>query len=107
MSPNVNKMSIAELWELYEEIKECDEDFETTEKTIKKDIHKWYTGEELEEEVEGMEVVPYENVIQEHKECECLYEFKWRGDGFDALNLNLCCDVCLEVYNNGERSSKW
>lgn len=40
-------------------------------------------------------------VDEKEKECECLYEFKWQHNGFDMINKNMCCDVCLEVYERG------
>jgi hypothetical protein len=48
MGLNVKEMSLAELWEVVEEIQNEDEEFETCEKSLRADVHKWYTGEDLE-----------------------------------------------------------
>ena len=34
-------------------------------------------------------------------ECECLYDFKWTLPGYDCVNINLCCQVCLDTYRRG------
>ena len=36
------------------------------------------------------------------EECECLYEYNPTVPGGDILNVNLCCDHCLWVYNKNK-----
>jgi len=91
---DIRNKSYDELCELVEEIKLEDDEFETCDENMMKDVYKWMTGLELEDEV-------VEVVENKEKECECLYDFKWNHDGFDMLNKNMCCDVCLEVYERG------
>ena len=55
----------------------------------------------MNQEEEIVIVLGNEPETTEEKQCECLYEFQWRADGFDMMNPNLCCDVCLAVYKNG------
>ena len=92
---DIRNKTYDELCELVEEIRLEDEEFETCDENMMRDVYKWMTGLELEEEVIEVEEKGCE------KECECLYEFKWNHDGFDMLNKNMCCDVCLEVYERG------
>ena len=91
---DIRNKSYEELCELVEEIRLEDEEFETCDENMMRDVYKWMTGLELEDEV-------VEVKKECEKECECLYEFKWKHDGFDMLNKNMCCDVCLEVYERG------
>ena len=115
MAPNVKEMCIDELWEVYEAIKEDDPEFESSEERLMQDIHKWYTGEELElEEVEvekGFDEMTIEERVFKYRRpcdwgCECFMEFDWRQQS-PMLNPNQACETCMYVYENKVGYTKW
>jgi len=107
MSLNVKEMSLVELWDVVEEIKSEDEEFETCEKSLRGDIHKWYTGEELEEEM-TIEEKMLEYRKPEDWGCECFCEYDPRSN-MPMINPNTACKTCMYIYENrvGEDARWW
>jgi hypothetical protein len=113
MGLNVKEMSLAELWEVVEEIQNEDEEFETCEKSLRADVHKWYTGEDLEleleidelsEMMEEMDVMTIEEKMLKYKKpeewgCECFCEYDPRRN-MTMINPNHACKTCMYIYEN-------
>ena len=102
MTPNVSNMTIDDLYEIADEIKEDDPEFIINEDTIKQDIHKWYTGEDYQENDNATKtIVETNDEIDEENCCMCFHEFSWIQEGRDSINPNMACKYCIRIWKKG------